>query len=54
MSRDLSLWPPHRGGASVCCLSTSSKHLFEHLGDAVVAGCGCAVGGGADRVWMTA
>lgn len=38
----------------LCCPSVSSEHMFEHLGDAVVAGCGCEVVGGRDRVWMTA
>ena len=37
-----------------CCPSVSSEHVFEHLGDAVVAGCGCEVVGGGNRVWMTA
>jgi hypothetical protein len=32
----------------------SSEHVFEHLGHAVVAGCGCEVVGGGNRVWMTA
>ena len=31
-----------------------SEHAFEHLGDAVIAGCGCEVVGGGNRVWMTA
>ena len=36
------------------CPSVSSEHVFEHLGDAVVAGCGCEVVGGGNRVWMAA
>jgi hypothetical protein len=38
----------------LCCPSVSSEHVFEHLGHAVVAGCGCEVSGGGNRVWMTA
>jgi len=38
----------------LCCLSVSSEHVFEHLGDAVVAGRGREVVGGGNRVWMTA
>jgi len=34
--------------------SVSSEHVFEHLGDPVVAGRGCEVVGGGNRVWMTA
>ena len=31
-----------------------TEHVFEHLGHAVVAGCGCEVVGSGNRVWMTA
>jgi len=38
---------------TLSCPSVSSEHVFEHLGDPVVAGRGCEVVGGGNRVWMT-